>query len=146
MIKIETIQITSDAFFWLKNGEEMLDPENEEEAFEILDKFKPCFEFISESIPVDGSDMVEVKISIGERHVIAGTLVVDFTPLPNKNVKVCVTDKSTATGIYERNQIQKLESIGDAYWVEYKYHNTSRCRDLLPVCKIDEYENCFGKS
>ena len=85
-MKIETIQITSDAFYWLRDGEEMIDTDNEEEAQEIVEMFKPHFEFISEPIPVDGTDMVEVKISVGDRHILAGTSVADFTPLPTFTV------------------------------------------------------------
>lgn len=145
-MRIESLQLTGDSFYWLRYGEEMLDPENEDEAQEIIDRFKPCFEFISEPIPVDGTDMVEVEISIGERHKIAGTHVVDFIPLPHKNVRVCVYNEVNPEGPDERNQIQDLEPIGDKYWAEYRYHTNSRCRDLLPVCKISDYEKWFGQS
>ena len=64
--------------------------------------------------------------------------------LPNKKAHVRVFDLKA--NYEERNQIQDLEPIGDAYWAEYRYHSTSRCRDLLPVCKIHEYEKWFGKS
>mgnify|MGYP006954683585 CR=1 FL=1 len=143
MIKIKTIQITSDAFFWLKSGEEMLDPDNIKEAEEFKALFGN-FVFISNPEPIMGTDMVEVKVSVAERKKIAGRFIFEFIILPNKKSSVRVFDLKT--GYEERNQIQDLEPIGDAYWVEYRYHNTSHCRDLLPVCKINEYENCFGKS
>lgn len=145
-MKIKTIQITGDTFYWLRYGEEMIDPDNMEEAQEIINMFGPCFDFISEPIPVDGTDMVEVEISVGDRHIIAGTHVVDFTPLPDKKVRVYVFNKMSPEEPAERNQIQDLEPIGDTYWSEYRYHSTSRCRDLLPVCKIAEYEKWFGKN
>lgn len=142
-MKIETIQITSDAFYWLRDGEEMIDTDNEEEAEEFKTLFGN-FRFISDPEPIAGTDMVEVKISAAERKKIAGQFIFEFIILPNKKAHVRVFDLKT--GYEERNKLQDLEPIGDAYWVEYRYHNTSRCRDLLPVCKINEYENCFGKS
>lgn len=141
-MKIETIQLTGDAFYLLRDNEEPIDPDNIEEAEELQQMFQPSFLFISEPEPVQGTDMVEAKISIAERHKIAGTHVVDFTPLPNKKVKTYVFD--TKQGIVERNQIQDLEPIGDTYWSEYRYHESSHSRDLLPVCKISEYEKWFG--
>lgn len=142
-MKIETIQITSDAFYWLRDGEEMIDTDNEEEAQEIVEMFRPHFEFISEPIPVDGTDMVEVKISVGDRHILAGTSVADFTPLPNKKVQVHIFDTANLKKPAERNQIQDLEPIGDKYWAECRYYEKSKCHDFLPVCKISEYEKLF---
>lgn len=141
-MKIETIQLTGDAFYLLRDNEEPIDPDNIEEAEDLKQMFQPSFLFISEPEPVQGTDMVEAKISIAERHKIAGTHVVYFTPLPDKKVKVYVFD--IKYGTINRNQIQDLEPIGDTYWSEYCYHESSRSRDLLPVCKISEYEKWFG--
>lgn len=143
MIKTEIIQLTGDSFYYLRDGEEPIDPDNIEEAEEFKTLFGN-FRFISDPEPIVGTDMVEVKISAAERKKIAGQFIFEFIILPNKKASVRVFDLKT--GYEERNQIQDLEPIGDAYWVEYRYHNTSRCRDLLPVCKINEYESCFGKS
>ena len=142
-MKIETIQITGDAFYYLRDGEEPIDPDNLEEA----DEFKTLFgnfRFISEPEPIVGTDMVEVKISAAEQKKIAGQFLFEFIVLLNKKARVRVFDLKA--NYEERNQIQDLEPIGDAYWVEYRYHSTSRCRDLLPVCKIRAYEKWFGKS
>ena len=142
-MKIETIQITGDAFYYLRDGEEPIDPDNLEEA----DEFKTLFgnfRFISEPEPIVGTDMVEVKISAAEQKKIAGQFLFEFIILSNKKVHVRVFDSKT--NYEERNQIQNLEPIGDAYWAEYRYHSTSRYRDLLPVCKIAEYEKWFSEN
>ena len=142
-MKIETIQITGDAFYYLRDGEEPIDPDNLEEA----DEFKTLFgnfRFISEPEPIVGTDMVEVKISAAEQKKIAGQFLFEFIILTNKKVHVRVFDSKT--NYEERNQIQNLEPIGDAYWAEYRYHSTSRYRDLLPVCKIAEYEKWFSEN
>lgn len=142
-MKIETIQITGDAFYYLKDGEEPIDPDNLEEA----DEFKTLFgnfRFISEPEPIVGTDMVEVKISAAEQKKVAGQFLFEFIILPNKKAHVRVFDSKT--NYEERNQIQNLEPIGDAYWAEYRYHSTSRYRDLLPVCKIAEYEKWFSEN
>ena len=74
----------------------------------------------------------------------AGQFLFEFIILPNKKVHVRVFDSKT--NYEERNQIQNLEPIGDAYWAEYRYHSTSHYRDLLPVCKIAEYEKWFSEN
>ena len=142
-MKIETIQITGDAFYYLRDGEEPIDPDNIEEAEEFKTLFGN-FRFISEPEPIVGTDMVEVKISAAEQKKIAGQFLFEFIILPNKKVHVRVFDSKT--NYEERNQIQNLEPIGDAYWAEYRYHSTSRYRDLLPVCKITEYEKWFSEN
>ncbi len=142
-MKIEAIQITGDAFYYLRDGEEPIDPDNLEEAEEFKTLFGN-FRFISEPEPIVGTDMVEVKISAAEQKKIAGQFLFEFIILPNKKVHVRVFDSKT--NYEERNQIQNLEPIGDAYWAEYRYHSTSRYRDLLPVCKIAEYEKWFSEN
>lgn len=142
-MKIETIQITGDAFYYLRDNEEPIDPDNIEEAEEFKAMFGN-FRFISEPEPIANTDMVEAKISIAEQKKIAGQFIFEFIILPDKKVHVRVFDSKA--NYEERNQIQNLEPIGDAYWAEYRYHSTSRCRDLLPVCKITEYEKWFGKN
>lgn len=142
-MKIETIQITGDAFYYLRDGEEPIDPDNLEEAEEFKTLFGN-FRFISEPEPIVGTDMVEVKISAAEQKKIAGQFLFEFIILPNKKVHVRVFDSKT--NYEERNQIQNLEPIGDTYWAEYRYHSTSRYRDLLPVCKIAEYEKWFSEN
>lgn len=143
---IETIQITSDAYYFIKYDEEPLDPDNIEEAEELIDMFKPRFDFIGEPEPVDGTDMVEVKISIAERKKLAESCVVDFIILPDKQVHVTVSNLRPNSNFEARDQIQDLEPIGDAYWAEYAYSESSKTRSLLPVCKIVDYENQFRKS
>lgn len=142
-MKTETIQLTGDSFYYLRDDEEPIDPDNLEEAEEFKTLFGN-FRFISEPEPIIGTDMVEAKISVAERKKIAGQFIFEFIILPDKKAHVRVFDLKT--NYEERNQIQDLEPMGDAYWVEYRYHSTSRCRDLLPVCKIHEYEKWFGKS
>lgn len=142
-MKIETIQITGDAFYLLRDGEEPIDPDNIEEAEEFKTLFGN-FMFISDPEPIIGTDMVETKVSIAEQKKIAGQFIFEFIILPDKKAHVRVFDSKA--NYEERNQIQDLERMGDAYWVEYRYHSTSRCRDLLPVCKIAEYEKWFGKN
>lgn len=142
-MKIEAIQITGDAFYYLRDGEEPIDPDNLEEAEEFKTLFGN-FRFISEPEPIVGTDMVEVKISAAEQKKIAGQFLFEFIILPNKKVHVRVFDSKT--NYEERNQIQNLEPIGDTYWAEYMYHSTSRYRDLLPVCKIAEYEKWFSEN
>lgn len=142
-MKTEIIQLTGDSFYYLRDSEEPIDPDNLEEAEEFKTLFGN-FRFISEPEPIVGTDMVEAKISIAERKKIAGQFIFEFIVLPDKKAHVRVFDLKT--NYEERNQIQDLEPIGDAYWAEYRYHSTSHYRDLLPVCKIAEYEKLFGKS
>lgn len=139
-MKTEIIQLTGDAFYYLRDGEEPIDPDNIEEAEEFETMFGN-FRFISDPEPITGTDMVEVKISVAEQKKIAGQFIFEFIVLPNKKVHVRVFD--TKTNHEERNQAQNLEPIGDTYWAEYRYHSTSHCRYLLPICKISEYEKLF---
>ena len=59
-----------------------------------------------------------------ERKKIAGQFIFEFIILPDKKAHVRVFDLKV--NYEERNQMQDLEPIGDAYWAEYRYHSTSR--------------------
>ena len=101
-MKIETIQITGDAFYYLRDGEEPIDPDNLEEAEEFKTLFGN-FRFISDPEPIIGTDIVEVKISAAEQKKIAGQFLFEFIILPNKKVHVRVFDsknKGTNYRIY----------------------------------------------
>lgn len=55
----QEIQLSNDAFFYLKNGEQPLDEDNIEEAEEIRAMFPDGFEICDEWTPVEDSDMIE---------------------------------------------------------------------------------------
>lgn len=143
-MKIETIQLTADAYYYLHSGEEPIDPDNIEEADELIETYKPRFNFISKPEPIGGTDMVEVKISVAERLPLPGTDVVDFVVLPNKKVRVVISNLGQTKNFESLDTIADLEPIGDAYWAQYAYYEDSKTRNLLPVCKISEYEKLFG--
>ena len=143
-MRIETIQISSDAYYYLHCGEEPIDPDNIDEADELKQTFSPGFRFVSKPEPIQGTDMVEVQISVAEEHKIEGHFIVRFIVMPYRNVEVRVYD--SRSGYMEKHDVEKLEAIGDAYWAEYRYYAISRTRNSLQVCKIAEYEKWFGKS
>lgn len=58
----EEIQISNDAYYFLRNGEPCLDEDNIEEAIEIQTTYKLGFRFVSTPVSVEDSDLVEVKI------------------------------------------------------------------------------------
>lgn len=132
---IDTIQLTGDAYYYLLNGEEPLDPDNLEEAYEIEQMYKGGIQFVGEPEPIVGTDMVEVKVSVPIVIKLAENNVIVFSPLPNRQCKIKIGN--------EHPETVPLESIGDKYWAEY-YNNGFGTRNLLPVCKISDYEKWFG--
>jgi len=132
---IDTIQLSGDAYYYLLNGEEPLDPDNLEEANEIAERYEYGIKFLGEPEPIDGTDMVETKISIPTAIKLAEDKVVIFMLLPDKLCKVKIADNY--------NSSVSLESIGDKYWAEY-FNNGYGTRHLLPICKISDYEKWFG--
>lgn len=143
-MNIKTIQVSSDAYYYLRYGEEPIDPDNIDEADELKQTFSPEFRFVSRPEPIQGTDMVEVQISVAEEAKIEGRFIVRFIVMPNKETEVRVYDSKS--GYVEKHAVEKLEAIGDAYWAEYRYYTISRTRNSLQVCKIAEYEKWFGKS
>lgn len=57
----QVLQLSNDAFFYLKEEEEPLDEENLEEAQEVLQMFPAGFIIEDDWKPVDGTDMIEAK-------------------------------------------------------------------------------------
>lgn len=57
--KALTLQITNDAFFYLKEDEDPLDDDNLEEALEVLSMFPNGFEIREDWRPVEDSDLIE---------------------------------------------------------------------------------------
>jgi len=132
---VDTIQLSSDAYYYLLNGEEPLDPDNLEEAYEIAERYKYGIKFLGKPEPIDGTDMVETRISISIAIKLAEDKVVIFTLLPDKLCKVKIENDYGST--------VSLEPIGDKYWAEY-FNNGYGTKYLLPVCKISDYEKWFS--
>ena len=57
--KALTLQITNDAFYYLKEDEDPLDDDNLEEALEVLSMFPNGFEIKEDWRPVEDSDLIE---------------------------------------------------------------------------------------
>ena len=57
--KAVTLQITNDAFYYLKEDEDPLDDDNLDEALEVLDMFPNGFEIREDWRPVEDSDLIE---------------------------------------------------------------------------------------
>lgn len=57
--KALTLQITNDAFFYLKEDEDPLDDNNLDEASEVLSMFPNGFEIAEDWKPVEDSDLIE---------------------------------------------------------------------------------------
>lgn len=57
--KAVTLQITNDAFFYIKEDEEPLDDNNLDEALEVLSMFPNGFEIKDDWKPVEDSDLIE---------------------------------------------------------------------------------------
>lgn len=141
---IQTIQLTGDAYYYLLKGEEPLDPDNIDEVKELLSTLGE-FDFISEPDPIRGTDMVEVKIALYDKHTLIGSYQAIFILSPTKG-KVFVSIYNTNTNKYEcYNSIEDLKPIGDAYWVHIRT-NRDGSKDYLPICKIAEYEKWFGEN
>lgn len=141
---IQTIQLSGDAYYYLLNGEEPLDPDNIDEAKELVSMLGD-FEFISEPDPVQGTDAVEVKIALVDKHKLFGTWEAIIT-LCQKKYYVSVTVLETHTGEHSYyDDMQQLKPIGDAYWAEIRT-NKDGSKDYLPICKIEDYEKWFSEN
>lgn len=57
--KAITLQLTNDAFYYLKEDEDPLDEDNLEEALEVLSMFPNGFEIEDNWKPVEDSDLIE---------------------------------------------------------------------------------------
>lgn len=57
--KALTLQITNDAFYYLKEDEDPLDDDNLDEALEVLSMFPNGFEIREDWRPVEDSDLIE---------------------------------------------------------------------------------------
>lgn len=57
--KIITLQLSSDAFFYLKTGEPPIDEDNLEEALEIIGDYPNGFTICDDYEAIEGTDMVE---------------------------------------------------------------------------------------
>lgn len=139
---IDRIQISSDTYYYIKNGEEPIDPDNLEEANEILHKYKNGIIFIGEPEPIQGTDMVETVISIIQKTIISKRYLITYALTSDKSVYISVGDlqECKMRGLFTT---KKLVAIGNKYWAEYLDDIMSGERHLLPICSIIEYDKWF---
>ena len=139
---IDRIQLSLDAYYYIKDGEEPIDPDNLEEADEILHKYKNGIIFIGEPEPIQGTDMVETMISIIQKTIISKRYLITYALTSDKSVYISVGDlqECKMCGLFTT---KKLEAIGNKYWAEYLDDIMSGERHLLPICSIAEYDKWF---
>lgn len=141
---IDRIQLSLDAYYIIKDHEEPIDPDNIEEAAEILHKYKNGIIFIGEPEPIQGTDMVETMISIIQKTIISKRYSVTYALDANKSIHLNVYDLlSSIPPICKNATTKKLEAIGNKYWAEYLDDIMSGERHLLPICSIAEYDKWF---
>lgn len=139
---IDRIQISSDTYYYIKDSEEPIDPDNLEEANEILNKYKNGIIFIGEPEPIQGTDMVETMISIIQKTIISKRYLITYALASDKSVYISVCDlQECKTHILFTTK--KLEVIGNKYWAEYLDDVNSHERHLLPICSKAEYDKWF---
>ena len=61
--KKRSFQISNDAFFYIRDGEEPLDELNKEEALEVLEMFPYGFELGEDWEYIEGTDLVQVNFT-----------------------------------------------------------------------------------
>ena len=139
---IDIIQLSSDAYYYIKDDEEPIDPNNLEEATEILHRYKNGIIFIGEPEPIQSTDMVETIISIIQKTVISKRYLITYALTSNKSVYISVGNlqECKMRGLFTT---KKLEAIGDKYWAEYLDDMDSHEHHLLPICSIAEYDKWF---
>lgn len=139
---IDRIQLSLDAYYYIKDGEEPIDPDNLEEADEILHKYKNGVIFVGEPEPIQGTDMVETMISIIQKTIISKRYLITYALTSDKSVYISVGDlqECKMRGLFTT---KKLEAIGNKYWAEYLDDIMSGERHLLPICSIAEYDKWF---
>ncbi len=139
---IDRIQLSSDAYYYIKDDEEPIDPNNLEEATEILHRYKNGIIFIGEPEPIQSTDMVETIISIIQKTVISKRYLITYALTSNKSVYISVGNlqECKMRGLFTT---KKLEAIGDKYWAEYLDDMDSHEHHLLPICSIAEYDKWF---
>lgn len=139
---IDRIQISSDTYYYIKDGEEPIDPDNLEEANEILNRYKNGIIFIGEPEPIQGTDMVETMISIIQKTIISKRYLITYALTSDKSAYISVGDlqECKMCGLFT---IKKLEAIGNKYWAEYLDDIMSGERHLFPICSIAEYDKWF---
>lgn len=139
---IDRIQISSDTYYYIKDGEEPIDPDNLEEADEILNRYKNGIILIGEPEPIQGTDMVETMISVIQKTIISKRYLITYALTSDKSVYISVGDlrECKMHGLFTT---KKLEAIGDKYWAEYLDDIMSGERHLLPICSIAEYDKWF---
>lgn len=139
---IDRIQLSLDAYYYIKDGEEPIDPDNLEEADEILHKYKNGIIFIGEPEPIKGTDMVETMISIIQKTIISKRYLITYALTSDKSVYISVGDlqECKMRGLFTT---KKLEAIGNKYWAEYLDDIMSGEHHLLPICSIAEYDKWF---
>ena len=138
---IDRIQLSSDTYYYIKDGEEPIDPDNLEAA-EILHKYKNGIIFIGEPEPIQGTDMVETMISITQKMTISKRYLITYALTSDKSVYISAGDLQECK-MHELFAIKKLEAIGDKYWAEYLDDTDSCERHLLPICSKAEYDKWF---
>lgn len=139
---IDRIQISSDTYYYIKDGEEPIDPDNLEEADEILNRYKNGVILIGEPESIQGTDMVETMISVIQKTIISKRYLITYALTSDKSVYISVGDlrECKMRGLFTT---KKLEAIGDKYWAEYLDDIMSGERHLLPICSIAEYDKWF---
>lgn len=138
---IDRIQLSSDTYYYIKDGEEPIDPDNLEEAAEILHRYKNGIVFIGEPEPIQGTDMVETMISIIQKTIISKRYLITYALTSDKSVYISVGDlqECKMCGLFTTKE---LEAIGDKYWAEY-LDDIDSGRHLFPICSIAEYDKWF---
>lgn len=139
---IDRIQLSSDTYYYIRDDEEPIDPDNLEEATEILHRYKNGIIFIGEPEPIQGTDMVETMISIIQKTIISKRYLITYALASDKSVYISVGDLQECKmhGLFTT---KKLEAIGDKYWAEYLDDTDSHECHLLSICSKAEYDKWF---
>lgn len=126
----EQVQMSGDAYWWLSDKQEPIDPDNLKEADEIKVRYEPLG-FVPElAEPIKGTDQVLATLSIIQEAEIEGRRIV-YAVLSDKKIFM------QETADCESSIVKDLVPIGDAYFARYTHNR------LFNVCKINEYEKFF---
>ena len=127
--KAETLQLSNDAFFFIRDGEEPLDEDNLEEANEILTMFPYGFEIADDWQAIESTDMVEVtfipyteeEISYDMSYEIAKGYFyhIKFTQ-GNKFVKLWSYKESTGESLYKGEYELRVGALSKRKMVGFK--------------------------
>lgn len=140
---IQTIQLSFDAYNYIAFGTEpLIDPDAVDEAEELKQMIGP-FTMMGEPETIEGTDLVETKISLIDIRKLPETWIAQFVLQARyEQVEVNVYNKK---GEYAISDAFIMKRIGDAYWAPIRF-NRDGSTDYLPVCKIMDYEKWFPKN